>query len=317
MARQSPFSRMSLAAVLLGVFLAALGPPLAAQTAPSSAPTAKEESQAGADDQAGQDSDDAKSKPKAKAKTKGSRTRQARARRDEPGVYMGRQIADVMSWEGVEWLFRETRVEEEQPEAMLDSLKIPKGATVADVGAGAGYHSIRLAQRVGPTGVVLASDLQPEMLQMLQRNARQARVTNIKPIRATQLDTKLPAGAVDLILMVDVYHECTNPEITLKGLRSALKPKGRLVLVEFRGEDENVPIKPEHKMTLKQVRLEIEPQGFTFKESLEFLPWQHVIIFEKPAEAPERDEQGKGTPGETTKEKAKGAGEKSAKDRLN
>lgn len=146
---------------------------------------------------------------------------------------------------------------------------------------------------------------------------REARVTNIKPIRATQLDTKLPAGAVDLILMVDVYHECTNPELTLKGLFSALKPKGRLVLVEFRGEDENVPIKPEHKMTLKQVRLEVEPQGFTFKESLEFLPWQHVIIFEKPAEASKRDEQGKGTPGETTKEKAAGAGEKSAKDRPN
>ncbi len=107
---------------------------------------------------------------------------------------MGRQIADVMSWEGVDWLFRETRVEEEQPEAMLDALKIPQGATVADVGAGAGYHSIRLAQRVGPKGMVLASDLQPEMLVMLQRNAREARVTNIKPIRATQLDTKLPEG---------------------------------------------------------------------------------------------------------------------------
>ena len=192
---------------------------------------------------------------------------------------MGRQIADVMSWEGVDWLFRETRIEEEQPEAMLDALKIPSGATVADVGAGAGYHSIRMAQRVGPKGMVLATDLQPEMLVMLQRNAREARVKNIKPIRATQLDTKLPDAAVDLILMVDVYHECTDPEMTLKGLRKALKPQGRLVLVEFRGEDDNVPIKPEHKMTLKQVRREVEPQGFTFKESLEFLPWQHVIIF--------------------------------------
>ena len=316
MVRESPLPRMSLARVLLGLLLAAPAQPLAAQTAAPEPPQAKQESQPKADEKTGQDSDDAKTKSKAKARSRGTRTRQAKARRDEPGFYMGRQIADVMSWEGVDWLFRETRIEEEQPEAMLDALKIPKGATVADVGAGAGYHSIRLAQRVGPTGVVLASDLQPEMLQMLQRNARQARVTNIKSVRATQLDTKLPQGAVDLILMVDVYHECSDPEITLKGLFSALKPKGRLVLVEFRGEDENVPIKPEHKMTLKQVRREVEPRGFTFKESLEFLPWQHVIIFEKPAEASKRDEQEKKA-GETTKEKAAGADEKSAKDRPN
>ena len=190
-----------------------------------------------------------------------------------------------MTWEGVDWLFRETRVDEEQPEAMLDALKIPQGATVADVGAGAGYHSIRLAQRVGPQGTVLASDVQPEMLRMLEANARTAGVTNIKPVRSTQVDPKLPEGKVDLILMVDVYHECSDPETTLKGLSKALKPRGRLVLVEFRGEDPDVPIKPEHKMTVAQVRREIEPQGFVFKESLEFLPWQHVIIFEKPVAA--------------------------------
>ena len=190
-----------------------------------------------------------------------------------------------MSWEGVDWLFRETRIDEEQPEAMLDALKVPRGATVADVGAGAGYHSIRLARRVGPGGTVLATDIQPEMLRMLRTNAREAGVTNIKPIRSTQTDTKLPKGAVDLILMVDVYHECSTPELTLVGLFKALKPRGRLVLVEFRGEDPDVPIKPEHKMTLDQVRREVEPQGFVFKESLEFLPWQHVIIFEKPVEA--------------------------------
>ncbi len=160
---------MSLAPVLLGALLAALGHPLAAQTPPAGAPEGKQESQPASDEKTGQDSDDAKAKPKSKSKS--NRTRQAKARRDRPGFYMGRPIADVMSWEGAEWLFRETRVEEEQPEAMLDALKIPKGATVADVGAGAGYHSIRLAQRVGPMGVVLATDLQPEMLTMLQRNA--------------------------------------------------------------------------------------------------------------------------------------------------
>jgi len=196
---------------------------------------------------------------------------------------MGRRIADVMSWQGAEWLFRETRIEEEQPEAMLDALKIPRGATVADVGAGAGYHSIRLARRVGPKGTVLATDVQPEMLRMLRDNTRTAGITNIKPLRATQFDTKLPNETVDLVLMVDVYHECTDPEGVLQGLFKALKTAGRLVLVEFRGEDEWVPIKPEHKMTLDQVRREVEPQGFVFKDSLEFLPWQHVIIFEKPA----------------------------------
>jgi ubiquinone/menaquinone biosynthesis C-methylase UbiE len=313
MARQSPLPRMSLAPVFLGALLAVLGHPLAAQTPPSGAPEGKQESQPASDEKTAQDSDDAKAKPKSKSKS--NRTRQAKARRDEPGFYMGRQIADVMSWEGVDWLFRETRVEEEQPEAMLNALKIPKGATVADVGAGAGYHSIRLAQRVGPMGVVLATDLQPEMLRMLERNARQARVTNIKPIRASQLDTKLPKATVDLILMVDVYHECTDPEITLKGLFTALKPRGRLVLVEFRGEDDTVPIKPEHKMTLKQVRLEVEPQGFKFKESLEFLPWQHVIIFEKPAEASKSDEQGKTGGGGAPKQKAAEPGEESTKDR--
>jgi ubiquinone/menaquinone biosynthesis C-methylase UbiE len=206
--------------------------------------------------------------------------------KDQPGFYMGRRIADVMSWEGAEWLLRETRIEEEQPEAMLDALKISPGATVADVGAGVGYHSIRLARRVGPGGTVLATDLQPRMLEMLKNNAREAGVTNIKPIRATQTDTKLPDAKVDLILMVDVYHECSDPQATLKGMLKALKPLGRLVLVEFRGEDPEVPIKPEHKMTLEQVRREVEPQGFAFKESLEFLPWQHVVIFEKPP-APE------------------------------
>ncbi len=214
------------------------------------------------------------------APAKRKQTRRAPANRD--GMYMGRRIADVMSWEGAEWLFRETRVQEEQPEAMLDALKIPRGATVADVGAGAGYHSIRLAKRVGAKGIVLATDLQPEMLRMLRDNARAARVTNIKPILATQDDPKLPVDKLDLILMVDVYHECTDPAATLNSIKQALKPGGRLVLVEFRGEDPEVPIKPEHKMTLAQVRREVEPIGLEFKESLEFLPWQHVIIFAKP-----------------------------------
>jgi ubiquinone/menaquinone biosynthesis C-methylase UbiE len=223
-----------------------------------------------------------------------SQTRTARtaprpkARREQAGFYMGRPIADVMSWQGADWLFRETRTDEEQPEAMLDALKIPSGATVADVGAGAGYHSIRLARRVGPSGTVLATDLQPEMIQMLKQNALAAGVSNIKPLLCSSTNSMLPDGKVDLLLMVDVYHECTDPEATLRGLRKALRPGGRLVLVEFRGEDPEVPIKPEHKMTLKQVRREVEPRGFEFVNSLEFLPWQHIIIFSKPANQDEK-----------------------------
>jgi ubiquinone/menaquinone biosynthesis C-methylase UbiE len=203
-----------------------------------------------------------------------------------PRTYMGRPIADVMTFHGADWLVRPEREEEERPEAMLDALKIKPGSTVADIGAGVGYTSLRMARRVGPKGTVLATDLQPEMLQMLQENARRARVKNVRPILATATDTKLPEGAVDLALMVDVYHECSDPEATLQGLRKALKPGGRLVLVEFRGEDPEVPIKPEHKMTFAQVRREIEPQGFRFKEKFEFLPWQHIIVFEKPMEQP-------------------------------
>jgi SAM-dependent methyltransferase len=211
-------------------------------------------------------------------------------RRGAPGTYQGRPIADVMSFHGADWLFRDSREAEEQPEAMLDALKIRVGDTVADVGAGAGYTSLRLAKRVGPTGQVLSSDVQPQMLSMLAANAKVAGVKNIRPILCTASDPKLPPAAVDLALMVDVYHECSDPEATIAGIRKALKPNGRLVLVEFRGEDDAVPIKPEHKMTLAQVRLELEPQGFKFQESLEFLPWQHIIIFAKspiPGEKPE------------------------------
>jgi ubiquinone/menaquinone biosynthesis C-methylase UbiE len=233
----------------------------------------------------GQQADGAPDRPAAK---KTRTVPQSKVRRDRPGFYMGRPIADVMSWQGVDWLFRETRMDEEQPEAMLDALKIPPGATVADVGAGAGYHSVRLARRVGPGGTVLATDVQPEMIQMLKQNARAAGATNIKPLLCSSRSTMLPDGKVDLILMVDVYHECTDPETTLHGLRKALRPGGRLVLVEFRGEDAEVPIKPEHKMTLKQVRREVEPQGFGFVTSLEFLPWQHIIIFDKPADKAEK-----------------------------
>ena len=162
--------------------------------------------------------------PKAQAKAKSKAGAQGPRPHDPPGFYMGRPIADVMSWQGADWLFRETRVEEEQPEAMLDALKIPRGATVADVGAGAGYHSIRLARRVGPKGTVYATDVQPEMLRMLadQRPARPASPTS-SPSAAPRTTPSSPRGQVDLIMMVDVYHECSDPELTLQGPQEAAR----------------------------------------------------------------------------------------------
>lgn len=228
-------------------------------------------------------------KPKAKEAEKAKGKRARRAEHDhghgqEAGTFMGRLIAQVMSYQGAEWLFRASRIEEEQPEQMLDALEIKEGMTVADVGTGAGYHAIRLSRRVGPGGKVYATDIQPQMIAMLKRNVAAAKLKNVTPVVCTATDPKLPAGEVDLILMVDVYHECSKPVETLKGLHKALKPGGRLVLVEFRAEDPGVPIKPEHKMTVDQARKEVESQGFAFQKLHDFLPWQHIIVFEKAGE---------------------------------
>lgn len=227
---------------------------------------------------------DAKAKEEPKAE---SHNKPKRLRRGGPLVYMGREVADVMSFHGADWLVRDTREAEEQPEQMLDSLKLKPGDVVADVGAGVGYTSLKIARRVGAKGKVYATDVQPQMLRMLAANAKDAGFSNVKGVLCTPTDQKLPAGEVDLAIMVDVYHECSDPEATLRSIRKALKPKGRLVLIEFRGEDPEVPIKPEHKMTFAQVKKEIEPQGFTFKEKFDFLPWQHIIIFEKKEEQKE------------------------------
>ncbi|MDB5350739.1 MAG: methylase involved in ubiquinone/menaquinone biosynthesis [Planctomycetota bacterium] len=222
-----------------------------------------------------------KDQPKEKAAAKTTR-RPRPAHADTGKTFMGREIADVMSYLGADWLVRPEREQEEQPEAMLDALKIKPGDTVADIGAGVGYTSARISKRVGPKGTVLATDVQPQMIKMLRDNMKTMGITNVKAIACTPTETGLPDNAVDLAILIDVYHECSDPVATLKGIRKALKPGGRLVLVEFRAEDPDVPIKPEHKMTVAQVKKEIEPQGFAFKELHDFLPWQHIIIFEKP-----------------------------------
>jgi ubiquinone/menaquinone biosynthesis C-methylase UbiE len=195
----------------------------------------------------------------------------------------GRPIAPTMSADGAAWLERPEREAEEQPEKALDALNLQKGMVVADVGAGTGYFSIRLARRVGATGKVYANELQPEMLTLLRANAAKAGISNIEPVLGGQADPKLPANALDLVLLVDVYHEFSQPQQMLRHMRASLKPDGRLVLLEYRKEDPSIPIRPEHKMTVKDVRTEVEAEGYKLDQVIETLPRQHIIIFKKGA----------------------------------
>jgi protein-L-isoaspartate O-methyltransferase len=203
--------------------------------------------------------------------------------------YMGREIAIVMGHLGAGWLERPEREKEEQPKKLLAILDLKPGQVVADIGAGSGYHSVRMAKKVGLRGKVLAVDIQKEMLDIIRTRMKQEDIPNIEPILGTETDPKLPAGSVDLILMVDVYHEFAYPFEMTEALVKALKPGGRLVFVEFRKEDRTVPIKELHKMTKDQVLREMGPHPLRHVKTVESLPWQHVIIFEKkPAEKKEK-----------------------------
>ena len=193
----------------------------------------------------------------------------------------GRQIAGVMGVQGADWLNRPEREKEENPEGALDALQIRPGMVVADVGAGTGYMSLRMARRVGPMGKVYANDLQPEMLRRLRENAAKAGITNIETVEGEVADPKLPHGQMDLVLLVDVYHEFSKPREMLDRIREALKPDGRLVLLEYRKEDPNVPIREEHKMSVAQVKAELEPQGLVMSQVIETLPRQHILILKK------------------------------------
>jgi SAM-dependent methyltransferase len=193
----------------------------------------------------------------------------------------GRRIAGVMGMAGAEWLVRPERVAEENPDGALDAMNIRPGMKIADVGAGVGYMTLRMAKRVGPTGKIYGVDLQPGMLQKLSENAKAQGITNIEPILGDPADPKLPAGQIDMILMVDVYHEVSQPQQMVRKLREALKPDGRLVLLEYRAEDPSIPINPDHKMTVEQVRAEIEPEGFRLLPPIETLPRQHLLILVK------------------------------------
>jgi ubiquinone/menaquinone biosynthesis C-methylase UbiE len=188
-----------------------------------------------------------------------------------------------MGVQGADWLNRPEREQEENPEGALDALSLRAGMVVADVGAGTGYMSLRLAKRVGPSGKVYANDIQPEMLRRLRENAAKAGLTNIETLQGEEADPKLPAGRMDLVLLVDVYHEFSKPRQMIDKIREALKPNGRLVLLEYRKEDPNVPIREEHKMTVAEVKAELEPQGFVLSQVIETLPRQHILILTKAA----------------------------------
>ena len=201
----------------------------------------------------------------------------------QPGVHpvSGRVYARTMSVDGAPWLDRREREDEENPDLALRLLRIPKGAAVADIGAGSGYMTIRLAKIVGPMGKVYASDIQSGMLTLLQQNLTRAKVDNVTPVLGTIDDPKLPAESIDLAIMVDVYHEFSEPQKMLQRIKESLKPDGRLVLLEYRAEDPNVPILRDHKMSKAQVKQELEHEGFRQSRVYDDLPWQHLFIFTK------------------------------------
>jgi precorrin-6B methylase 2 len=206
------------------------------------------------------------------------------AEHDPNGIgkfYMGREIALVMGHEAAGWLERPEREKEEQPARLIEILKFKPGEVVADVGAGSGYLTFRLAEKVGATGKVLAVDVQPEMLDIIRKKMKDRGAANIEPVLGTETDPKLPAGAVDTIVMVDVYHEFSHPYEMAAAMAKSLKVGGRLVFVEYRLEDKTVPIKLVHKMSERQVKKEMEQFPLKHVKTFETLPWQHVIVFEK------------------------------------
>lgn len=194
-------------------------------------------------------------------------------------VYKGRRIAQTMHYTGAEWLTRDNREQEERCSLMLANLGVKRGMTICDMGCGNGFYTLQLAKMVGENGKVYGVDIQPEMLVLLQQRATAENVAHIEPILGTLTNPKLPKGKMDLILLVDVYHEFSNPEQMLAAMREALAPDGVCALVEFRAEDPNVPIKPEHKMTKAQIMKEWPANGFKLVKEFEGLPWQHLVFF--------------------------------------
>jgi FkbM family methyltransferase len=196
-------------------------------------------------------------------------------------AYMGREIARVMTHDGAPWLERAERTKEERPDLVLAALELKPGMAVADVGAGSGFYSRRIAQLVGKTGTVYAVDIQPRMLKLIERDLARHTLANVKTVLAKPTDPNLRAGSLDLAVMVDVYHELEFPYEVMTGLTAALRPGGRLAIVEFKANDPNVPIKRLHTMTEEQVREEMAPHALEWVKTVRELPWQYVIVFRK------------------------------------
>ncbi len=205
-------------------------------------------------------------------------------------AYMGREIAQVMGHLAAGWLERPEREAQEKPRVLIDSLSLEPDAVVADIGAGTGYFTFRLAERV-PEGRVLAVDIQQEMVDLLEDRERELGLANVEPILGEIDDPKLPEGQVDLVLMVDSYHEFSHPREMMAGIVHGLKPGGRVALVEYRGEDPNLNIKPLHTMTQDQAKREMAAAGLEHMETLDVLPTQHLMIFRKPGGTPQEDKE--------------------------
>lgn len=211
---------------------------------------------------------------------------QTRKEHDPNGIgkfYMGREIAHVMGHQGADWLERPEREREESPDNLVELLGLRLGDTVADIGAGTGYITWRMAKKVGEKGKVYAVEIQQEMLDLLAPRMKERGVTNYVPVLGTISDPKLPANSIDLVIMVDVYHEFSHPKEMMRGIRNALKPGGRVAFVEYRAEDPRVPIKEIHKMSEAQVKKEAAAAGLEWVKTEEGLPWQHLIFARKPA----------------------------------
>ncbi len=195
-------------------------------------------------------------------------------------TYMGRRIAQTMGYAGADWLIRQTRESEERPSEVMKQLGLKPGMVVCDLGCGNGFYSLMMAKQVAPEGKVLAVDIQQEMLHLLELRAEELGTSNIEPILSTVVDPRLPENAVDLVLLVDVYHEFSHPEQMLAGIRASLKPGGQVALLEYREEDPTVPIKPLHKMSKRQILREYKANGFRLAKQYDGLPWQHLMFFE-------------------------------------
>jgi precorrin-6B methylase 2 len=195
--------------------------------------------------------------------------------------YMGREISAVMGWQGASWLERQERDREERTDLLLTALMLKPGNVVADIGAGTGYLSRRMAPLVMPGGKVWAVDVQPEMINLLQAGVKRSGLTQIEAKLSAVDDVKLPASSVDLAIMVDVYHELAYPYEVMASLLKALKPGGRVVFVEYKAEDSFVPIKPLHKMSEAQIKREAAVFALDWERTVSSLPWQHVVVFRK------------------------------------